>query len=231
VVSVLGPLRVEGLRRPIRRTAVTRLRIALALTQDRAVSVEELRDLGATHPDRPLSVDDVHGHASKLRTSLPAGTLPPIAPGDGGYRLTDRVDVDWTIFRALADPAASTDGSDQIDLRLRALGLIRGRILDHATWPGIDRVVRDVEQTVETVAVDTARHALTRRDTRSAETAITAGLRALPESPILWQLRLIAAAGGSGVGLHRAWADAQRTLGPDAQPLAPVYEALRNGTW
>ena len=32
----------------------------------------------------------------------------------------------------------------------------------------------------------------------------------------------------SGYGLDRAWADAQRTLKSDAQPLAPVYRRLRD---
>ena len=80
----------------MRRSAVTRLLVALALTaNDGPVSVERLRDLVARDPDRPESAESVHSLVSKLRASLPEGMLPPTGAGAGGYRLSAEVDVDW----------------------------------------------------------------------------------------------------------------------------------------
>jgi DNA-binding SARP family transcriptional activator len=93
VIRVLGPLQVEGLRTTVRRRALTRLLVALTVT-GRPVGVEELRDLIALDPDKPVGVSDVHSFASKLRAHLPAGVLPPIPAGTTGYQLTPDVQVD-----------------------------------------------------------------------------------------------------------------------------------------
>jgi hypothetical protein len=49
------------------------------------------------------------------------------------------------------------------------------------------------------------------------------------DTPLLWELRLGAAAAGSGVGLQRAWTQAESALGEDRGMLAATYERLRTG--
>jgi hypothetical protein len=109
------------------------------------------------------------------------------------------------------------------------LRLVRGVPLSGDTWAGVDQAVRHIETTIERTAADGARLALALHDARTAETLITQGLLAAPESPLLWELRLGAAAAGSGVGLQRAWSQAESALGEDRGLLAATYERLRTG--
>jgi hypothetical protein len=74
------------------------------------------------------------------------------------------------------------------------------------------------------------RRGLGLRDARAtAETAVARGLLAVEQSPVLWDLRLAAAAAGSGIGLERAWADCCKALGPDASLVEATYQKLRQG--
>jgi len=230
VIRVLGPLQVEGLRSTVRRRALIRLLVAVAVS-GRPVGVEELRDVVALHPDKPHSATDVHSFASKLRGHLPAGVLPPIPVGAMGYQLADTVEIDWAEFQALTVRAEQVDGPDRVELSMRALRLVRGQPLAHGSWAGIEPEVSRIETRIERFAADTARYALDARDARSAEMAVTQGLLVAPGSLALWELRLIAAVGGSGIGLDRAWTMTRNALGPDADTLANTYERLRTGQY
>ena len=230
-VRVLGPLEVDGLTAMITRRPVRRLLVLLALA-DRPLTVADLRDQLPDNPYQPPGESTVHSTASRLRAALPDGTLPPVGAGSDGYRLDpDLVDVDWATFTALTRRAATSDGPDRLVMLLAALGLVRGPVLAGSTWQGVDDTVRHLEHTVETTAVDAARLALDLRNARAAEAAVAAGLRALPGHPSLWELHLIAAAAGSGVGLTNAWARAQARLGPDAGTIAPTYQRLAAGAF
>jgi len=227
VVRLLGTLEVEGLRRPVRRRGVRRLLVALALS-DGPVSVERLRDLVSTDPRRSESADGVHQLASWLRASLPEGAFPTIGAGELGYRLSG-VEVDWAVFKQLGSRAASSEGAEAVELALKALSLVRGVPLAHETWEGVRELVSKVETAVENLAADTARAALALRDARSAEAAVRRGTDAVPGSTALWELRLVAAAAGSGYGLERAWGDCKKTLGADASIVEGTYRRLRQG--
>jgi hypothetical protein len=162
---------------------------------------------------------------------LPAGLLPPIAPGSTGYRLNPSVEVDWATFRALTTRADALDGPARLELLLRALRLVRGAPLAHSMWQGITRACQQIETTIETTAADAARLALEQRDARDGEWAVSQGIRALADSVVLWELRLVAAAAGSGYGLERAWRDTQKRLGADASMLAATYRRLASGSF
>lgn len=230
VVSVLGRLQVQGLRRPVRRKDVTRVLAALAI-EDPPVTVQQLRDLCAVDPDKPPSSETIHSLVSMLRGSLPEGLLPTIREGDIGYQWAGSVDVDWSVFRTLAERATATTGTEKVDLGLKALSLIRGRPLDHGSWESILPALRRIETTIENLAADTARAAVSARDARSAEAAVAKGMLAIPDSLVLWDSRLVAAAAGSGFGLERAWSEANKTLGGDANQLEPLYRRLQAGDW
>lgn len=93
----------------------------------------------------------------------------------------------------------------------------------------MDNLLRPIETAIENLAAATARAALEQRDARSAEAAIASGTKAVEQSPVLWELRLVAAAGGSGFGLERAWRACQEVLGEDALLLATSYRKLHQG--
>ena len=230
VLSVLGRFQVNGLRHPISKPDVIRVLAALAI-EDPPVTVEQLRDLCAINVDKPQAAETIHSLISILRRSLPEGMLPKIRAGETGYRWAADVDVDWAVFRLLAGRAAATDGASKVDLGLQALGLVRGRPLEHGLWDGIRRHVARMETEIENLAADTARTALELRDARSAEAAIVKGMLALPESLVLWDSRLVAAAAGSGFGLERARSEAKEILGDEAQQLEPLYRRLKDGDW
>lgn len=230
VLSVLGRFQVHGLRHPISKPDVIRVLAALAI-EDPPVTVEQLRDLCAINVDKPQAPETIHSLISILRRSLPEGILPDIRAAKRGYRWAANVDVDWTVFRLLASRAAAADGAGKVELGLEALGLVRGRPLEHGVWDGILRHVARMETEIENLAAGTARTALQLRDARSAESAIVKGMLALPESLVLWDSRYVAAAAGSGFGLERARSEARKVLGDDAEQLEPLYKRLKDGDW
>ncbi len=230
VVAILGPVRIEGLVRPLRRKALRRLLLCLVLTPaGSTVTVDQLRDLTATDVDQPPSAATIRQAASRLRHHLPDALLPPIDSGMGGYRLGEGAEIDWALFVELAARAGDQSGAERLELSCRALGLVDGPPFEGETWAGIDAWVRHLEATIECVALDTARLALELGDAPSAEWAASQGLRAVPGVPVLYELRLMAARSGSGVGLERAWAQTQAALGPDAVALAVTFDRLRAG--
>jgi hypothetical protein len=229
VVRLLGRLDVEGLTGRLRRKASRRLLVCLCLWPDRPLAGDQLRNALATRDDTEPSTESVRSFATALRAALPAGMFPPAGPA-GGYQLVGDIDNDWALFqdrtaRAQTLPA----GPEKLELIARALRLVRGVPLSGDTWAGVDQAVRHIETAIERTAAEGARLALGLHDARTAETLITQGLLAAPASPLLWELRLGAAAAGSGVGLQRAWAQAEGALGDDRGMLAATYERLRTG--
>lgn len=232
VIRILGTLDVQGLIRTVRTRSMIRLLVCLAIHPEREVSVEELRDAMATKTDDPPAAATVHSRASTLRNHhLPADVLPRMGPGSTGYRLGPGVEVDWAVFQALTARAHAVEGADRWELLCRALRLVRGAPLAHSLWQGVIRACQQMETTIETTAADAARLALEQRDSRGAEWAVSQGMRALPESLVLWEHRLVAAAAGSGYGLERAWRAAQKRLGADASILAATHQRLASGAF
>jgi hypothetical protein len=229
VVRLLGRLDVEGLTGRLRRKAARRLLVCLCLWPEGPLAGDQLRNALATRDDTEPSTESVRSFATALRAALPAGVFPPAGPA-GGYRLVGDIDNDWALFQDLTARAQTLPaGADKLDLISRALRLVRGVPLSGDTWAGVDQAVRHIETTIERTAADGARLALGLHDARTAETLITQGLLAAPASPLLWELRLGAAAAGSGVGLQRAWTQAESALGEDRGMLAATYERLRTG--
>jgi hypothetical protein len=139
------------------------------------------------------------------------------------------VEVDWVVFCELGDRASAAEGSVRVELGLNALSLVQGKPLANGSWAGVEEYLGPMETSIENLAVDTARAALEVCDARSAETAVAQGLQAIKKSPRLWELRLGAAAAGSGFGLERAWQECRRELGADASLLESTYNRLRQG--
>jgi hypothetical protein len=215
VVRLFGRIEIDGLRRTIRRQAVFRLLVCLAVNYDRFVGTDELRTAVALDPDRLPSAATVHSYASHLRQALPDGAFPD-AGGDG-YRLAETVEVDWARFQELT-AAADRTGADRIGLLHPALGLIRGKPFGNAGWQGVDEFRLYMEAAIEKAAHTLAAASLDAGDSGGAEWAVTQGLLVMPTSPQLWHDRLAAAVAGSGVSPK--WVrDASRQAGADTDLL------------
>lgn len=222
VLGVLGPLEVEGLRATIRRKPVLWTLVLLAISEGRPVSVDELRDRLASSEDKEPSAPSVRTYVSYLRTALPEGMLPDKG-GDAGYLLAgDDVEVDWDTFRALAERARRVDGADRLELAGRALALVRGPVLAHKTWHGVDQAVYHMTVAISDLPAETAAQALRIGRADVAERAGRQGLLGAPGTPKLWQARIDAAKAGSGESVAGIVAQAVADLGPGAEELIDI---------
>jgi hypothetical protein len=213
-VRVLGRLEVEGATGPIRRRAMLRALIVLALNEGRTVGSEELRAMLANDEVSELSAGTLRSELSRLRAVLPEGVFPERETGSG-YGLVGAVRVDWTVFKVLAAKAKVSEGDDRMTVAMEALRLIRGPVLENGTWHGIDKMVWEIEAAIDSLAVDTASLALEARQPAVAAEAATQGLLAVPGSPRLWRLRVRAAEDGSGESVAVLSGRARRDLGGD----------------
>jgi hypothetical protein len=213
-VRVLGRLEVEGATGPIRRRAVLRALIVLALNEGRTVGSEELRAMLANDEMSVLSAGTLRSELSRLRAVLPDGMFPERETGLG-YGFAGPVTVDWTVFKMLAATAKVSVGDDRIAVAMEALRLIRGPVLENGTWHGIDKTVWEIEAAIDSLAGETAVLALEARQPSVAAEAAARGLLAVPGAPRLWQLRLRAAEDGSGENVAVLSGRARRDLGDD----------------
>ena len=195
-VGVLGPLVVEGTG-DIRRKVVLRALIVLALFLGKPIRSEELRGWLADGEYSEPSAGTLRSELSRLRRVLPEGLLPELGT-TAGYALAAKdVDVDWDNFTNFASQANHAEGNDRVEFGLKALRLIRGRVLENRSWHGIDRMVWDMNVSIEDLAAEIATEALAACRPAEAAEASRLGLKAVP-SGRLWQLRVQAAEAGSG---------------------------------
>jgi len=195
-VGVLGPPVVEGAG-DIRRKVVLRALIVLALFLGRPVGSEELRGWLADDEYSEPTAATLRSEISRLRRLLPDGLLPELGAASGYALAAEGVEVDWVNFEALAAQADKATGHHRIELNLEALRLIRGRVLEHRSWHGIDGKVWEMNASIETLAARTASEALAAGRPADAAEATRLGLKAVM-SEQLWQLRVQAAQAGSG---------------------------------
>ena len=212
-VGVLGPLVVEGTGE-IHRKMVLRALIVLALFLGKPISSEELRGWLAESEYSEPSAGSLRSELSRLRRVLPEGVLPDLGIGSGYALSVEEVDVDWISFEALANRANAAVGCERIDFGLQALRLVRGRVLERQSWHGIDRMVWEMNVSVETLAANTAIEALAVGRPGDAAEATRLGLKAGPSGQ-LWQLRLQAANAGSGENVRNLIERAQAETAAD----------------
>ena len=218
-VGVLGPPDVEGTR-DINRKLMFRALMVLAIFLGTPMSPEELREwLAEDEYSRP-GAGSLRSGMSRLRKVLPAGLLPDLDPRAGDGLITGGVEVDWGIFQERAAQAAEAVGDDRVDIGLAALRLVRGRVLQHGSWHGIDRMVWEMNVAIEKLAVDTTVAALAAGRAQEAAEATRLGLKAVA-SERLWQLRVKAAEAGSGENSGQLSNRAKVELGADIKAEGP----------
>jgi hypothetical protein len=226
-VNVMGPVGVTGWLTPPTRRVISELACYLALHPNRAISGEELRAaLRKDSAEVELSAKTLRNNMSELRRLLGPKAVP--LAGGNGYRMSDRVRTDWSTFRDLVVQAGVSPDFEATRLR-SALTLVRGRPFADVDYPWVLRefLVSEMEVAIGAATRRFAALSLQANDPAGASFALRRGLLASPYDLELWEGALRAASGLGAGELTRTWRDAQATIGPDAQELAPLAERLR----
>jgi hypothetical protein len=164
---------------------------------------------------------------------------PSLATDAGGrLRLGSRVRVDWLVFRALlaqAGHAAERGDTDQEAAVLdRALGLVRGQILDgrdpsRYAWLGTDSFEYEATALIADAAHRLSALRLMAGDAEGAMTAARAGLRLAFNDEMLWRGLLLGASATGQEHVLRAVVgevSARAQLDEVMPRMAPETEAL-----
>jgi DNA-binding SARP family transcriptional activator len=143
---VLGPVRVEGLSEPFRRSAALDLVVYLAFHRE---GVRHADWPVALWPDKVVSLPTVHSTASDARRALgPADDGSPHLPRGTSLRLGPSVSSDVERFERLAS-------SRDIEVLAKAMTLVRGPLfagLRRVDWT----ILEGVQPRVEALVVETA---------------------------------------------------------------------------
>jgi len=157
---------------------------------------------------------------------------------DGRLRLGSQVRVDWLVFRALlaqAGHAAKRGGTDEEAAALdRALGLVRGRILDGCdpgryAWLGTGSFTYEATALIADAAHRLSALRLMAGDAEGAMEAARAGLRLAFNDEILWRGLLLGASATGQEHVLRAVVgevSARAELDEVMPRMAPETEAL-----
>jgi DNA-binding SARP family transcriptional activator/LysM repeat protein len=216
-VGVLGRVEVRGVPK-IQRAKSIELIVYLALHRH-GVDGEQLWE--ALWPDKPINRGTLHTTVTAARTGLgraPDGSRYLPNAGDGLYRLSPAVSLDWDRFRTLAY-AGQAGGPDATGLLHQALELVRGRPLDSPASRSYEwAVVHRTE--METVIAETAERLgmlhLDAGDPEQANWAARRGLAASPYDERLYRLLMRAAhAAGNPAGVETLWQELLAVLGTD----------------
>jgi hypothetical protein len=224
-VRLIGPLEVEGTLASIRRVGVLRVLLVLCLNLGRPISSGELRNRLATSDDSEPSAPTVRSELSRLRKVLPDALLPDREPGSGYGLPAEDVEVDWFVFRTLMAQAGGIEDALQLESAAKALRLVRGPVLEHRSWHGIDPLVWEMTAEIERFASQAAEQALRLGQPTAAGDMARWGLMGAPGSPGLWRLRIRAAASGSGENLDQLKQRAKDDIGEEIDVDATGYEA------
>ena len=212
-VRLLGRLEVEGTVEAIGRRLMLRALVVLALNHGRPLSGEELRFNLAQAENKEPSSSSLQSELSRLRRALPEGLLPESNAGTG-YFLAGRVEVDWTDFTRLVRHFNQVQDARRLEVALAAMALVRGPVLVHQAWHGIDARVWEMTAEIERFAVHAGGVALKADRCAAAAQIARQALLALPGSPALWQLRIRAGEAGSGEDPRALDDRARKEVGP-----------------
>ncbi|HET6875406.1 MAG TPA: hypothetical protein VFH70_11530, partial [Acidimicrobiales bacterium] len=117
--------------------------------------------------------------------------------------------------RLAREAAAEVVAARRIELGLRALDWVRGPVLEHESWHGIDPLVWEINARIDDLASVTAATALEQHLPELAAAACRQALLAIPRTPRLWLLRRDASRAGSGESEGEVRRMAKEALGCD----------------
>jgi DNA-binding SARP family transcriptional activator len=220
-VNVLGALEInpstKGASDPIRSVIAY-----LALHDDRPQSGDEIQS--ALWPES-MKVSSVSqktflNYVSRARQTVGAQYLPE-AGGRSGYQLIN-TSSDWREFRTLATNANSSAKEQAVELRQRALKLVRGVPFEGESstffeWAVSQKYVTGMIETVTNVAHQLQADLVMIDDLDGATWAVRQAMLLAPTEMPLWRdLVDICHARGDQTAITRFWQDAERALWPAA---------------
>lgn len=220
VVSVLGPIEVEGTAAEFRRPHAKETAVYLAM-HPRGVAEHQLDEAiwPERHAVKATSRDPV---VSSARTALGGPERMPHAQGQGPdkrYRTTDQVGTDWERFTYLYGLGRKTRA---IDALRDGLVLVRGRpFADVLAGPGygwlhLEGHLHHIEAEIVDAADLACELLLTAGDPVGARWAANQGLLASPYAERLWvRLMAVADALGEAQEVERILVEMDRRLDLD----------------
>lgn len=223
-VRLIGPLELEGTVAAIRRVGVLRVLLVLCLNLGRPISSGELRNRLATSDDAEPSAPSVRSELSRLRKVLPDGLLPDREPGSGYGLPGEDVEVDWFTFKTLMARAGPMEDALQLESAAEALRLVRGPVLEHRSWHGVDPLLWEMTAEIERFASQAAEQALRLGQPAAAGEMARLGLMGAPGSPGLWRLRIQAAVSGSGENPDQLKQRATDDIGAEIEITTTGYQ-------
>lgn len=195
VVKLLGPLELDGTRRPVTAGPLLELIVFLILNPGRSFTSIQLRESIWGLGRQPITSATFRNYMVELRKTFGPGV---VVTERYRYELTEAVTSDWDRFQVALGADDALAGRDE------ALGLVRGPVL-HGCFDGkknspfawaVD-TANDIEDQVTTVAVELAGFLLDLDDAARAATAVAQGLRCADTN---LRLRLIDLRVGAALG-------------------------------
>jgi hypothetical protein len=196
VVKLLGPLEVEGTKRPVTAGPLLEIIVFLALNPGRSFTSVQLRESIWGLGRRPITSNTFRVYMVQLRKAFGTGV---VVTDRHRYAMTGVVTSDWDRFQA------ARRADDKLASGEQGLALVRGPVL-HGSFDGKKNspfswaigTAINIEDEVTTVAVALALACLDLHDPQRAATAVSQGLLCSETNFRLRQLdlRVGAALGG-----------------------------------
>jgi hypothetical protein len=220
-VSVLGPIRIEGADRPFSRAWAEELVVYLAMHPDGASNEAWAT---ALWPERLMAPSSLHSTASVARRALGKDSRGEdhLPRSHGRLALASSVTTDWARLEVLA-------GSEDLEVRGSALGLIRGRPFDglrSSDWVILEGIGPGIEAFIVDLSGRVAGSYLAAGDPDGATWAARKGLLVSPYDERLYRMLMRSAdRAGNPAGVESVMSELVQLVADDVEPFDSVHPA------
>jgi hypothetical protein len=234
VVKLLGPLQVDGTKRPVTAGPLLELIVFLALNPGETFTSVQLQERIWGLGRKPIASQTLRKYMVELRKAFGTGV---VVTDVYRYELTEAVISDWALCQAFLVSGVAAD--DVLSGQEDALALVRGPVL-HGSFDGKKNspfswavgTVNDIEDNLTTVAAELALACLDIDDPKRAKQAVGQGLLC---SEANLQLRLVDLRVGAALGgpkeLGRRLEAGRAAMATFPQDVAVLERAARSLGW
>jgi hypothetical protein len=180
LVKLLGPLEVDGTRRPVTSGPVLEIIVFLALNPGKTFTSVQLREKIWGFSRQPIASQTFRKYMVELRKAFGPGV---VVTDVYRYELTDAVLCDWGLFQVALRADSDADFGDVLLGQEEALGLVRGPILNgsfdgkkNSPFSWATETVFLIEDEVASISCELALACLDIDDPERAKAAIAQGL-------------------------------------------------------
>jgi DNA-binding SARP family transcriptional activator len=230
LVKLLGPLQVEGTKRPVVSTPVLEIIVFLALHPGETFTSVQLRESIWQLGREPITANTFRVYMVELRKAFGTGV---VITDRYHYQLTDVLITDWSQFQAFVE------SDDEMAGREDALALVRGPVLrgsfdsrKNSPFAWAMDIADRIELAVTDVAEDLARDCLALSDPDRAAKAVARGLLCSDANLELRKMDLqVAAAQGGPTAVARRLEVARAAMKIWPHDLVALEETARRLGW